>query len=58
MTGGDTQGTHWSKWCRYPIVIAQCINRTSCVLRRMVRTPGGIVIHRTSRKPLLCERER
>ena len=46
------------KWCRYPIVIAQWINRTSSVLRRMVRTPGGIVIHRTSRKPLLCGRER
>ena len=38
-------------WCRYPIVVAQWIHHTSSVPWRMVRTPGGIGMHRTTRTP-------
>ena len=38
-------------WCRYPIVVAQWIHHTSSVPWRMVRTPGGIEMHRTTRTP-------
>ena len=38
-------------WCRYPIVVAQWIHHTSSVPWRMVRTPGGIAMHRTTRTP-------
>ena len=38
-------------WCRYPIVVAQWIHHTSSFPWRMVRTPGGIEMHRTTRTP-------
>ena len=38
-------------WCRYPIVVAQWIHHTSSALWRMVRTPGGIEMHRTTGTP-------
>ena len=45
-------------WCRHPIVVAQWIHHTSSVPWRMVRTPGGIEMHRTTRTPFLGARER
>ena len=39
-------------WCRQPIVVAQWIHHTPSVPWRMVRTPGGIEMHRTTRTPL------
>ena len=45
-------------WCRYPIVVAQWTHHTSSVPWRVVRTPGGIEMHRTNRTPFLGARER
>ena len=45
-------------WCRHPIVVAQWIHHTSSVPWRMVRTPGGIEMHRTTRTPFWGARER
>ena len=58
MTGDDTHGggvgkKDWSMWWKHPIVVAQWIHPTSSFLKRMVRTPGGIEIHRTTRTPFV-----